>query len=121
SGHVLSALMASFHEAMEHGHRTVTVWGSGSPRREFVHADDIADACLHLLEHDVDTHEFPVNIGVGSDISIRDLARTVAQVVGFNGRIEWDLAKPDGAPRKLLDSSRLRSAGWRPKVLFADG
>jgi len=121
SGHVLSALMSRFHEAKASGAVAVTLWGSGSPRREFVHADDIAGACLHLLQHDVSALEFPVNIGVGSDISIKELAETIADVVGYKGRLEWDRTKPDGAPRKLLDSTRLRSFGWEPRVSLNEG
>ena len=121
SGHVLSALMSRFHAAKESGVEAVTLWGSGSPRREFVHADDIADACLHLLQQDVSALEFPLNIGVGSDISIKELAETIAGVVGYKGRLEWDRTKPDGAPRKLLDSTRLRSFGWEPRVSFSEG
>ena len=121
SGHVLSALMSRFHEAKVNGADAVTLWGSGSPRREFVHVDDIADACLHLLQQDVSALEFPLNIGVGSDISIKELAEMIATVVGYTGRLEWDLTKPDGAPRKLLDSSRLQSFGWKPKVIFTEG
>jgi GDP-L-fucose synthase len=121
SGHVLSALMSRFHEAKVSGADAVTLWGSGSPRREFVHVDDIADACIHLLQEDVSALELPLNIGVGSDISIKELAEMIASVVGYTGRLEWDLTKPDGAPRKLLDSSRLQSLGWKPKVIFAEG
>lgn len=121
SGHVLSALMARFHEAKALGLESVTLWGSGSPRREFVHADDISEACLYLLQQDVSVLDFPVNIGVGSDISIEDLAKALAGVVGYTGRLEWDRTKPDGAPRKLLDSTRLRSFGWEPRVSFNDG
>jgi GDP-L-fucose synthase len=121
SGHVLSALMSRFHEAKMSGAQAVTLWGSGSPRREFVHADDIADACLHLLQNDVSNLEFPLNIGVGSDISIRELAEAIAGVVGYRGQLEWDRTKPDGAPRKLLDSTRLRAFGWSPKTSFTEG
>jgi GDP-L-fucose synthase len=121
SGHVLSALMRRFHEAKVGGTDSVAVWGSGSPRREFVHADDIADACLHLLQQDWPALEFPLNIGTGTDISIKELAELIADVVGYKGRLEWDLTKPDGAPRKLLDSSRLLSSGWRPKVVLSEG
>ena len=121
SAHVLSALMSRFHEAKVNGADAVTLWGSGSPRREFVHVDDIADACLHLLQQDVSALEFPLNIGVGSDISIKELAEMIATVAGYTGRLEWDLTKPDGAPRKLLDSSRLQSFGWKPKVIFTEG
>lgn len=121
SGHVLSALMSRFHEAKLRGVDTVTLWGSGTPRREFVHADDIADACLHLLRHDVSALEFPLNIGVGADLSIKELAGMIAEVVGYKGKLEWDSTKPDGAPRKLLDSARLRAFGWLPKVGIAEG
>lgn len=121
SGHVLSALMARFHEAKKSGAGAVTLWGSGSPCREFVHADDIADACLLLLERDLSSLEFPLNIGIGTDTSIKNLADMIAGVVGYTGRIEWDRSKPDGAPRKLLDSSRLRAFGWRPRVNLEEG
>ena len=121
SGHVLSSLMARFHEARTRAAAAVTLWGSGSPRREFVHADDIADACVHLLDYDVSTLQLPLNIGVGSDLSIRELAGKIASVVGYQGRLEWDSDKPDGAPRKLLDSSRLRAAGWSPRIGIDEG
>lgn len=121
SGHVLSALISRFHEARQTGAQSVTLWGSGSPRREFIHADDIADACLHLLTSDVSKLEFPLNVGVGTDISIRELAETIAAVVGFTGKLDWDTGKPDGAPRKFLDSARLLASGWRPKIRFGDG
>lgn len=121
SGHVLSALLSRFHEAKNSGDAAVTLWGSGSPCREFVHADDIADACLHLLQQDVTSLEFPLNIGVGSDVSIKELAEKIASIVGYEGQLEWDLSKPDGAPRKLLDSARLRSIGWEPKTGLDEG
>ncbi|HEY8094479.1 MAG TPA: GDP-L-fucose synthase [Methylobacter sp.] len=121
SGHVLSALLSRFHEAKNSGDAAVTLWGSGSPCREFVHADDIADACLHLLQQDVTPLEFPLNIGVGSDVSIKELAEKIASIVGYEGQLEWDLSKPDGAPRKLLDSARLRSTGWEPKTGLDEG
>lgn len=121
SGHVLSALIRRFHEARQAGAPSVTLWGSGNPRREFIHADDIADACLALLEGDVSQLQFPLNLGTGKDFSIRELAETIARVIGYSGTIEWDASKPDGAPRKLLDSSRLRAFGWRPAVDFEDG
>jgi GDP-L-fucose synthase len=120
SGHVLSALMSRFHEAKVSGAEAVTLWGSGSPCREFIHADDIADACLHLLQQE-GTLELPVNIGVGSDLSIRELAERMAQVVGYQGRLDWDTSKPDGAPRKLLDSARLLATGWKAKTGFDQG
>ena len=121
SGHVLSALIRRFHEAKETGAPSITLWGSGNPRREFIHADDIADACLVLLEGDTSQLQFPLNLGTGKDFSIRELAETIADVVGYAGKLEWDTSKPDGAPRKLLDSSRLLAFGWRPTVDFTTG
>lgn len=121
TGHVLSALISRFASATMQAAPAVTLWGSGAPRREFVHADDIADACLRLLTDDVTELEFPVNIGSGSDMSIRELADTIAQIAGYSGRLEWDENKPDGVPRKLLDGARMEAFGWRPKVVFAEG
>ena len=121
SGHVLSALIRRFHEAKETNATSITLWGSGNPRREFIHADDIAKACLVLLEDDISPLEFPLNVGSGIDFSIRELAQAVANVVGYTGTLEWDTSKPDGAPRKLLDSSRLLEFGWRPAVDFESG
>lgn len=121
SGHVLSALIQRFHQARQTGAGTVVLWGTGMPRREFVYADDIADACLWLLSRDISGLELPVNIGVGVDYSIRELAGKIAEVVDYTGTIEWDAGKPDGAPRKLLDSRRIRSLGWEPSVDFVDG
>lgn len=121
SGHVLSALLHRFHEAKVNHSPVIHLWGSGTPRREFVHADDIAGACLWLLTNDVSDVELPVNVGVGSDYSIAELASLVAAAVGYEGKIEWDTSKPDGAPRKLLDSSRLRGLGWCPSVEFGEG
>lgn len=121
SGHVLSALIRRFHEAKTSGASGVALWGSGNPRREFVHADDIADACVMLLERDIDDLPLPVNVGTGSDYSIRELAEKIAEMVGYPGTLEWDTGKPDGAARKLLDSTRLRTFGWRPTVDFDAG
>ncbi|MDC8448527.1 MAG: GDP-L-fucose synthase [Nitrospira sp.] len=121
SAHVLSALMARFHQAKVNGDESVALWGSGSPRREFIHADDIAAACVHLLRQDDLTVELPLNIGVGQDVSIKELAELIAEVVGYKGRVEWDRTKPDGAPRKLLDSARIQSLGWKPQVGLAEG
>ena len=121
SSHVLSALIRRFHEAKVSGSENVILWGSGTPRREFIHADDVADACLSLLNDDLTGMEFPINIGSGSDLSIRELAELISDVGGFRGEISWDITKPDGAPRKLLDSSRLLSTGWRPRVGFMEG
>jgi GDP-L-fucose synthase len=121
AGHVLSALIRRFHEAKLSGLDVVTLWGSGSPRREFVHSDDIADACIKLLTSDIIDLDLPVNLGSGSDVSIKELADTIAGVIGLSGRTEWDKTKPDGAPRKLLDSSRIQAFGWSPKVAFKEG
>ena len=121
SGHVLAALIRRFHEAKSTEAESVVLWGSGTPRREFIHADDIADACLLLLSRDLSALELPVNVGVGNDHSIRELAEIIAGLVGYRGRIEWDAGKPDGAPRKLLDSSRILRFGWKPQVDFATG
>jgi len=121
SGHVLSALVRRFHEARETDAKSIMLWGSGSPRREFIHTDDIADAVVALLAGDTSKLELPLNLGAGVDYSIRELAEAIARVVGYSGKIEWDISKPDGAPRKLLDSSRLRAFGWKPAVNFEDG
>jgi len=121
SAHVLSALLARFHQAKVSGAESVVLWGSGSPRREFIHADDIAAACVHLLRQDDLAVELPVNIGVGEDVSIKKLAELIAGVVGYRGDLQWDLTKPDGAPRKLLDSARIQSLGWKPRVALAEG
>ena len=121
SGHVLSALIRRFHEAKETKASSVTLWGSGNPRREFIHADDIAEACLVLLQGDTSQLQFPLNLGTGKDYSIRELAENIANVVGYTGKLEWDTSKPDGAPRKLLDSSRLLAFGWHPSVDLASG
>ncbi|MGQ0576675.1 MAG: GDP-L-fucose synthase family protein [Pseudonocardia sp.] len=117
--HVLPAMIRRFDEAVRSAASTVVCWGSGAPRREFLHVDDLAGACLHLLEHYDDGA--PINVGVGADVTIRELAQTVAQAVGFDGTIEWDTSRPDGTPRKLLDVSRICSTGWRPTVALCDG
>ena len=119
TSHVLPALIRRFHEAREAALDEVTLWGSGTPRREFLHVDDLADACVALLAgYDGDE---PVNVGCGQDLTIRELAQTVAEVTGFTGRIAWDTGKPDGTPRKLLDVSRLTSLGWKPRIELRDG
>ncbi|BEH09160.1 MULTISPECIES: GDP-L-fucose synthase [Geobacter] len=117
--HVLPALIRKFHEAKVAGAPTVTVWGTGSPLREFIHVDDVADAALYLMRH----HEGDdiVNIGSGEEISIRDLALLVKKVVGFEGELVFDASKPDGTPRKLSDVSRLHSLGWRHRIGLEDG
>jgi GDP-L-fucose synthase len=119
SSHVLPAFIRRFHEAKVAGAPSVTVWGTGTPRREFLHVDDLAQACLVLLQH-YDTHE-TINVGLGDDMPIRELAETVASVVGFEGTIEWDSSKPDGMPRKLLDTSRINELGWQPQISLRDG
>jgi GDP-L-fucose synthase len=121
SGHVLSALITRFHKAKSEGTKSVTLWGSGNPRREFIHADDIAKASLWLMENETKNIPLPINIGVDYDVSIKELALTIADIVGYEGVIEWDLSKPDGTPRKLLDSSRMRSLEWKPEIDFKDG
>ncbi|MCG7528802.1 GDP-L-fucose synthase [Streptomyces sp. OfavH-34-F] len=119
TSHVLPALIRRFHEARESGAPTVTLWGSGTPRREFLHVDDLAAACVLLLErYDDDT---PVNIGCGEDLTIRELAQTVGEVTGYQGEIAWDTGKPDGTPRKLLDVSRLTALGFTPRVPLREG
>lgn len=121
SGHVLSALMARMHRAKLDAAASVTLWGTGTPRREFIHANDVAHAVLHLLRLPEPPDYQPLNIGTGSDYSIRELAEQIARVVGYRGRIEWDTSKPDGAPRKLLDSTRLRETGWEPRFDLETG
>ena len=117
--HVLPALLRRFHDAKASGAPEVVVWGSGTPRREFLHVDDLADALLYLMERYSD--ESPVNVGWGEDLTIRELATLVARVVGYAGRLSFDTSKPDGTPRKLLDVSRLQGLGWRPTVRLEDG
>lgn len=119
TSHVLPALIRRMHEARAAGAPAVTLWGTGTPRREFLHVDDLARACVHLLET-YDAPE-PVNVGVGDDVAIRDLAALVAEIVGYEGAIEWDTSKPDGTPRKLLDVSRITALGWKPEVGLRDG
>ena len=121
TGHVLSGLMDRFHKASISSAEEVVIWGTGTPRREFIHADDVADASVYLLMADLCGTEFPINIGVGSDHAIGDLAHYIADIVGFKGRIICDANKPDGAPRKLLDSGRLNSLGWSPKIGLLQG
>ena len=119
SSHVLPALMRKCHEAKVNGASHVGVWGSGSPRREFLHVDDLADASVFLMQH-YDEEEI-INVGVGEDVSIRELVELIAACVGYGGDLEFDASKPDGTPRKLLDVSRLFALGGSPKVAFQDG
>lgn len=119
TSHVLPALIRKFHEAKLSGADTVTCWGSGAPLREFLYADDLAEACLFLLENY--SEEQFINVGSGAEISIRELAELTRTIVGYSGRIVWDTSRPDGTPRKLMDSSRLFALGWRPKTGLAEG
>lgn len=119
SSHVLPAFIRRFHEAKVANAPSVTVWGTGTPRREFLHVDDLAQACLVLLQH-YDSPE-TINVGLGDDMPIRELAETVASVIGYQGAIEWDSAKPDGMPRKLLDTTRINDLGWKPQISLRDG
>ena len=119
TSHVLPALLRKFHEAKVSGAESVTVWGSGRPRRELMHVDDCADAVVHLLKHY--SGEEIINIGTGEDIEIKDLASLIRQIVGYRGAIEFDSSKPDGTPRKLLEVSRLEGLGWRARIDLSDG
>ena len=119
TSHVLPALLRKAHEAKRGQAEKLVVWGSGAPMREFLHVDDMADACVYLVEHDVGDGLF--NIGTGEDVTIRGLAETIKRVVGFGGRLDWDSAKPDGTPRKLLDVSRLAALGWRARIGLEEG
>jgi GDP-L-fucose synthase len=116
---VLPALLRKAHEAKLAGASSFGIWGSGTPRREFLHVDDLADACVFLMRsYSSDEH---VNVGFGDDIAIRDLAELVANTVGFAGTVETDPSKPDGTPRKLMDSGKLRAMGWTPQIALQDG
>jgi GDP-L-fucose synthase len=119
NSHVLPALIRKFHEAKINNEPSVTIWGTGEPKREFLHADDVAEACIFLMEH----YNEPglVNIGVGSDLSILELAKLVAGIVGYTGDIKKDLSKPDGTPRKLLDVSKINAMGWKARISLEDG
>lgn len=119
NSHVIPGLLRRFHEAKVQNLPAVTVWGTGTPRREFLHVDDLAEGCLHLLE--ADNPPDWVNLGCGTDISIRDLAQTVAQVVGYTGELVFDTTKPDGTPRKLMDTTRMSALGWTPRIPLETG
>ena len=131
NSHVLPALIRRMHEAKQNNADAVTIWGTGKPLREFLHADDLAEACVFLLENidykdiafkdDSGTIQAHINIGSGDEISIRDLAEMVKEVVGFKNKLVFDASKPDGTPRKLMDSSRLRKLGWKPKIHLKKG
>jgi GDP-L-fucose synthase len=119
NSHVLPALLRKFHEAKTNKDPHVTLWGTGTPLREFLHADDMADACVYLMQQY--DEEGLVNIGVGQDISIKNLALMIKDMVGFEGEIVWDTTKPDGTPRKLMDVSKLNSMGWQAKISLEEG
>ena len=123
NSHVLPALIRRFHEALESGHKSVTCWGSGSPLREFLHVDDLGNACVFALKQvTFSIEDIPLlNVGTGVDISIRDLAELVAMQTGYKGRIVWDSSKPDGTPKKQLDVSRLKNAGWSASIPLESG
>lgn len=121
SSHVLSALIRRFHEAKLKNDLSVTLWGTGSPKREFVYSDDLVDACILILNCELNLHNFPINIGQGSEISIKELSKKISKIVNYNGDIKWDISKPDGAPRKLLDNTKMKSIGWTPKTDLDQG
>jgi GDP-L-fucose synthase len=119
TSHVLPALLRKLHTAKERGEATVTVWGTGTPRREFLYVDDLADALCFLMER-YDSPEI-INVGCGEDVTIAELATLLAEIVGFRGTLNFDRSKPDGTPRKLLDVGKLHALGWRAKTSLADG
>jgi len=119
NSHVLPALIRKFHEAKEAGRAEVVAWGTGSPKREFLHVDDLADACAFLLK--LENPPDWINIGTGTDVTIKELTETVATAIGYKGRITWDASKPDGTPRKLMDVSRLTNLGWKARLGFREG
>jgi GDP-L-fucose synthase len=119
NSHVLPAMIRKFQEAKERGDASMTLWGTGSPMREFLHADDLAEACVYLMETYSDSEL--VNIGTGIDVTIKELAETVKEIVGFTGSIQWDTSRPDGTPRKLMDVSKLHSLGWKHKIELKEG
>ena len=119
NSHVLPAMIRKFHDAKTRKDSSVLLWGSGSPKREFLHSDDLGRACLFLLENYND--EIAINVGAGQDVSIQDLAELIKETVGFQGEVTWDDTKPDGTPRKLLDVSRIKALGWAPTISLEDG
>jgi GDP-L-fucose synthase len=128
NSHVIPALIRRVHEAKSKSAPVVTIWGTGTPRREFLSIDDMAEACVHVMNLDQETYnasntpmQSHVNVGSGEDITIKELALTIAKVIGYEGRIEFDPTKPDGTPRKLMDSSRLNNLGWRARVSLEEG
>ena len=119
NSHVLPAMIRKFHEAKVSENQEVNLWGTGSPMREFLHADDLAEACVYLMEN-YSQPEF-INVGTGTDVTIKELAETVKEIVGFEGNLHWDTTKPDGTPRKLMDVSRLHAQGWKHKIELKEG
>ena len=119
SSHVFAALLRKVHEAIASGAPSVTVWGTGTPRREFLHVDDLADATLHTVQHHAGADH--LNVGWGEDVSIRELAETICDVLGYEGALEFDTSMPDGMPRKLLDTSRMSELGWKPRIGLREG
>jgi GDP-L-fucose synthase len=119
NSHVLPALIRRFHEAKEQNAPSVTIWGTGSPKREFLFADDLAEACYYLMQNY--NEEGLVNVGTGEDISIKDLALLIKNIVGYAGEISFDISKPDGTPRKLMDVTKLHNKGWKHKIELKDG
>jgi GDP-L-fucose synthase len=122
NSHVLPALIRKFHEAKISGQKSVVLWGTGEPSREFLHVDDLADACVYLMQKydHKDLGEF-VNIGVGKDIKIKDVAELIKRVIGFDGTIHWDTSKPDGMPRRLMDTSKIHALGWKHRIELEEG
>ena len=121
NAHVLSSLISRFHHAKEKNLNSLELWGSGKPKREFIYVDDLVQACLLILNAPLLNDQLPINIGVGEDISIELLAEKISRIIGYSGQIEWNKARPDGAPRKLLDSSRIESMDWKPSVSLDKG
>ncbi len=119
NSHVLPALLRKFHDAKVNGEPAVTIWGTGTPLREFLHADDMADACYFLMQHY--SEPGPINIGIGEDLSIADLARMIQKITGYEGALQFDSSKPDGTPRKLMDVSKLTALGWKAAIRLEDG
>jgi GDP-L-fucose synthase len=119
NSHVIAALIRRFHEAKLNAAQTVTVWGTGSPKREFIYVDDLAEACLVVLEQYSESS--PINVGTGRDVTIAQLAELVAEVVGFRGKLVFDTSRPDGPPRKLLDVSKIQAIGWRARTSLQAG
>jgi GDP-L-fucose synthase len=128
NSHVIPALIRRFHEAVQTGAKEVTIWGSGTPRREFLHVDDMAAASVHVMELSADAYQLHtdpmlshINVGTGTDCSISELVELIAHVIGYQGRLNWDSSKPDGPPRKLVDVQILKALGWQASIMLKDG